>query len=239
MRRMRWRSQSVTPTGGSASVLWKEPAPAAAEGAQVYAFIEGTLQERSSVVVVDVQGVGYELNVGERQRLSLPAPGERVRLYTHLVVREDEMTLYGFLSLDEREVFRALLSVNGVGPKVALSVLGSEQSDEVLRGIRRGDPKPLLSVKGIGKKIAERVVLELEDKAAAWAVVSAGDSRAASAAAGISGPAAEAVLALQSLGVGPDRAAAAVAAVLTEGPAVSVEVLLRAALRQLHPEQKA
>lgn len=205
----------------------------------MYAFIEGTLQERSSVVVVDAQGVGYELNVGERQRLSLPAPGERVRLYTHLVVREDEMTLYGFLSLDERQVFRALLSVNGVGPKVALSVLGSEQADEVLRGIRRGDPKPLLSVKGIGKKTAERVVLELEDKAAAWAIVSAGDSHASKAAAGISGPAAEAVLALQSLGVGPDRAAEVVASVLGDGPAVSVEELLRAALRQLHPEQRA
>ena len=207
----------------------------------MYAFIEGTLRERSSVVVVDAGGVGYELNVGERQRLSLPAPGERVRLYTHLVVREDEMTLYGFVSLDERQVFRALLSVNGVGPKVALSVLGSEQADHVLRGIRRGDPKPLLAVKGIGKKTAERVVLELEDKAATWGLVSGAEARAdeAAAGAGISGPAAEAVLALQSLGVGPDRAAEAVAAVLTEGPAVSVEELLRAALRQLHPEQRA
>jgi Holliday junction DNA helicase RuvA len=229
------------PTGVNAIALWNAPAPAAAEGAHVYAFIEGTLQERSSVVVVDVQGVGYELNVGERQRLSLPAPGERVRLYTHLIVREDEMTLYGFLSLDERQVFRSLLSVNGVGPKVALSVLGSEQAADVLRGIRRGDPKPLLSVKGIGRKTAERVVLELQDKATAWAFISAGDSRADEAAAGarISGPAAEAVLALQSLGVGSDRAAEAVAAVLTEGPLVSVEELLRAALRQLHPERRA
>ena len=207
----------------------------------MYAFIEGILQEHSPVVVVDAGGVGYELNIGERQRLSLPASGERVRLYTHLVVREDEMTLYGFLSLDEREVFRALLSVNGVGPKVALGVIGSEQADQVLRGIRRGDPGPLLAVKGIGKKTAERVVLELEDKAATWALVSAADSRAdeAVAGAGISGPAAEAVLALQSLGVGPDRAAGAVAAVLTEGPVISVEELLRAALRHLRPEQRS
>jgi Holliday junction DNA helicase RuvA len=204
----------------------------------VYAFVEGTLQA-TDPVVVDVAGVGYELSVGERQRRALPPVGERVRLFTHLVVREDDMSLYGFGSPEEREVFRALLGVNGVGPKVALSVVGSDRADEVLHGIRRGDPKPLLAVKGIGRKTAERVVLELEDKAAAWAQLGAGDLQAeAEASAGLDGPAAEAVLALQTLGVAPDRAAGAVAAVLGDGPVVSVEELLRAALRHLHPEQR-
>lgn len=205
----------------------------------MYAFIEGTLQEREALVVIDAGGIGYELHVGERQRLALPEPGDRVRLYTHLVVREDDMTLYGFLSPDEREVFRALLSVNGVGPRVALSVIGSDQADAVLRGIRRGDPKPLLQIKGVGRKTAERVVLELEDKAAAWTVLGSDETASGRRRpAGLAGPAAEAVLALESLGVGPDRAAQAVAGVLEEGPVVSVEQLLRAALRRLHPEAR-
>jgi Holliday junction DNA helicase RuvA len=205
----------------------------------LYAFVDGTLQA-TDPVVVDVAGVGFELHVGERQRLNLPSVGERVRLFTHLVVREDDMSLYGFLAPEEREVFRALLGVNGVGPKVALSVVGSDQIDEVLRGIRRGDPKPLLAVKGIGRKTAERVVLELEDKAAAWVRLEGAEVAAeAESGASLDGPAAEAVLALQTLGVSPDRAAGAVAAVLGDGPAVSVEELLRAALRHLHPESRA
>lgn len=206
----------------------------------MYAFLEGILRDRSPVVI-DVQGVGYELHVGERQRSALPAVGEKVRLYTHLVVREDELSLYGFQSIDEREVFRALLGVNGVGPKVALGVLGSENAGAVLQGIRRGDPGPLLAVKGIGKKTAERVVLELEDKAAAWTALGPFEAAAPEGARspGLSGPAAEAILALQSLGVGPDRATQAVVAVSAEGPVVSVEELLRAALRRLHPEHRA
>jgi Holliday junction DNA helicase RuvA len=204
----------------------------------VYAFVEGILQG-SDPVVIDVSGVGYELSVGERQRLALPPVGDTVRLFTHLVVREDDMSLYGFLNPEEREVFRALLSVSGVGPKVALSVVGSDQADEVLHGIRRGDPKPLLAVKGIGRKTAERVVLELEDKAAAWVQLGSTEfSAAEEAGSAFEGPAAEAVLALQTLGVAPDRAAGAVAAVIGEGPVVSVEELLRAALRHLHPEQR-
>ena len=117
--------------------------------------------------------------------------------------------------------------------------MGSDQVDEVLQGIRRGDPKPLLAVKGIGRKTAERVVLELEDKAAAWVPLGGEDLEAeARAGSALEGPAAEAVLALQTLGVAPDRAAGAVAAVLGDGPVVSVEELLRAALRHHHPEQR-
>ena len=234
-----WPSRSATRTGVDASGSSIAHAAAPAEGDRLYAFLEGALQA-TDPVVIDVQGVGFELSVGERQRMALPAIGDSVRLYTHLVVREDDMSLYGFISPEEREVFRALLSVSGVGPKVALSVIGSNQADEVLHGIRRGDPKPLLAVKGIGRKTAERVVLDLEDKAAAWVHLGAGDGAKAEAESGsaLQGPAAEAVLALQTLGVSPDRAASAVATVLVDGPAVSVEELLRAALRQLHPEPR-
>jgi Holliday junction DNA helicase RuvA len=204
----------------------------------VYAFIEGILQSSAELVIVEAQGIGYEIHVGERQRRTLPAAGERVRLYTHLNVREDDMSLYGFLSLREREVFRALLSVNGVGPRVALGIVGSEDCEDVLRGIRRGDPKPLLAIKGIGRKTAERVVLELEERSAAWVESIAPVGPAVAVGADGSGPAADAVLALQSLGVVPERAAAAVATVLESGPVPGVEELLRAALRELHPDQR-
>lgn len=219
----------------------------------MYAFLEGILASSAAEpagpaepgVVIDVQGVGYALRLGERQRLALPAAGERVRLYTHLVVREDDLSLYGFQSPQERRIFLDLLSVNGVGPKVALAVLGAQNADEVLRAIGRGQSAPLLTVKGIGRKTAERVVLELEEKARAWAGISAAgaeagaEAEAAAAGGRFDGQSAEAVLALESLGVGSDRAAEVVARVLGEGPVVSVEELLRSALRHLHPEQRA
>lgn len=205
----------------------------------MYAFLEGYLETNGSPIVLRVGGIGYELFVPEAQRLRLPALGQIVRMHTHLHLREDEMTLYGFASVAEREIFRALLSVNGVGPRVALAVLGNESAAEVLRGIRRGDPKPLLSIKGIGRKTAERVVLELEDKAAAWIAEGLDVEGAGSEAErgpDLSGVAAEATLALEALGVAPDRARVAVAAIAPADDA-DVEEVLRAALRQLHPGQ--
>ena len=206
----------------------------------MYAFVHGQLEEIGPPTVVSAGGIGWELWVPERLRRRLPAVGETVRLYTHLQVREDELTLYGFARPLDREIFRALIGVNGVGPRVALAVLGADDSEEVLRGIRRGDPKPLLRIKGVGRKLAERVVLELEEKASSWVdlQLDAGETAPVRGRAGaLEGPAAEAVLALQALGVAPDRAGAAVAALLEEaaGEPVEVEQLLRAALRRLHP----
>lgn len=210
----------------------------------MYAFVHGQLEQAGPPTVVSAAGIGWEIWIPERLRRRLPPVGEMVRLHTHLHVREDEMTLYGFGRPLDREIFRALLSVSGVGPKVALAVLGDDDTENVLRGIRRGDPKPLLRIKGVGRKLAERMVLELEDKAVAWVDLGAevGTSDVEPTPRGASeGPAAEAVLALQALGVSPDRATAAVAALLEEhtGAPLGVEDLLRAALRRLHPSRQA
>ena len=203
----------------------------------MYAFVEGEIDSLGPPVVVSVAGVGYEVWVPERHRHELAAHVGPVRLYTHLQVREDDMTLYGFPSPARREVFRALISVNGVGPKVALAVLGDDAAGEVLRGIRRGDHEPLRSVKGIGKKTAERIVIDLQERAAAW-IDSGPASETEPASAGeVDDPlAAEALLALQALGVSPDRASAAIVAVLEHDERPDdVEALLRRALRRLHP----
>ena len=206
----------------------------------MYAFVHGQLEQHGPPTVVNASGIGWEIWVPERLRRRLPPVGEQVRLHTHLQVREDEMTLYGFATPLDREIFRALIGVNGVGPKVALAVLGDDEAESVLRGIRRGDAKPLLRIKGVGRKLAERMVLELEEKSAAWVDLgsTAHDPPALRARAGaIEGPAAETVLALQALGVSPDRAAIAVAALMEEQgeTPLGVEDLLRAALRRLHP----
>lgn len=210
----------------------------------MYAFVHGQLEQTGPPTVISASGIGWEIWVPERLRRRLPAVGEMVRLYTHLLVREDEMTLYGFARPLDREIFRALLSVNGVGPKVALAVLGDDDAENVLRGIRRGDPKPLLRIKGVGRKIAERMVLELEEKAVAW--VDLGPDAVAPPVEAVprgtsEGPAAEAVLALQALGVSTDRASAVVAALIeeNEGAPLGVEEMLRAALRRLHPARQA
>ncbi len=202
----------------------------------MYAFVEGSLESRDEPVVLRAGGIGYELHVPERHRLRLPSPGETVRLYTHLHLREDEMTLYGFPSTAEREIFRALISVKGVGPKVALAVLGDAQADAVLRGIRRGDARPLVAIRGIGKKTAERVVLELEEKAAAWLPAEDGRVREPNLPTDLPEQVHEAVLALEALGVAPERARDAVVS-LPAGPGVEVADLVRAALRHLHPSR--
>jgi holliday junction DNA helicase RuvA len=201
----------------------------------VYALILGQLEEVGPPTILVANGIGYELWLPERSILRLPPVGEEVRFYTHLRVREDELTLYGFESGPEREVFRALISVNGVGPRVALSVLGSPQAEEVLGAVARGDSRPLLAVKGIGKKTAERIVLELEDKATAWAMAG---TRARGAATVVeSGPDHEAALVLESLGMSIDRARAAVLAAREASASLpsDVEGLVRAALRQVSP----
>jgi Holliday junction DNA helicase RuvA len=188
--------------------------------------------------VVLAGGVGYELWLGERTRLRLPAPGNEVRFFTHLQVREDAMTLFGFQSAEEREVFRALISVSGVGPKVALSLVGSPQAESVLGAIAAGDARPLLAVKGIGKKTAERIVLELEERAASWAWARTPEPRSAEPS--LEGHEQEAALVLESMGLSLDRARAAVAAARTsldhsEATLPAVEGLVREALRHVNP----
>jgi Holliday junction DNA helicase RuvA len=127
--------------------------------------IAGVLVEKSfPQVIVSVQGVGYEIDVPMSTFYPLPRTGEEVTLLTHLVVREDAHLLFGFLTAGERTAFRQLLKISGVGPKVALSVLSGMSVDDLSAAVAAEDAARLTKIPGIGKKTAERLVLELRDK---------------------------------------------------------------------------
>lgn len=127
--------------------------------------LRGTLAGlRATGVVLDVDGVGYEVVVAPRTVADLPSLGEEVVLHTHLVVREDAMLLHGFGSESERDLFRILLSASGIGPKVAMATLGALQADELRRAIAAEDVDTLTLVPGIGKRGAQKMVLELKPK---------------------------------------------------------------------------
>jgi Holliday junction DNA helicase RuvA len=129
------------------------------------AFLDGDVVDKGvNSVVLDVGGVGYELVVPTSVLAGLPSVGSRARVHTRMVVREDSMTLYGFASTDERELFDLLTGVTGVGPKVALAFLSSLTPDAFRRAVVAGDADALTVVPGVGKKVAQRVVLDLRDK---------------------------------------------------------------------------
>ncbi len=196
-------------------------------------FLHGKLVDAlPTQVTVDVNGVGYEALIPLSSFTKLPAPGQAVHLLTHLAVREDAHVLYGFMTAAERDLFRLLINtVSGIGPKIALNVL-SGMSVTMFRGAVAGaDVKSLSQISGVGRKTAERIVVELKDKigaAAAW--------EAASAERGLS-PADQkindAVLALMALGfkqVEAHETVRGVAAAL--GPQATVEDLVRACLKK-------
>jgi Holliday junction DNA helicase RuvA len=130
------------------------------------AHLSGTLasKEADRVVVKTPSGVSYECFVPTRSLETMPAPGSPIDLHTHLAVREDALTLFGFATADERRVFQRLITVSGVGPKLALAMLSQLAAERIVRAIREHDLAALSSVSGVGKKTAERVVLELKDK---------------------------------------------------------------------------
>ncbi|HKJ36055.1 MAG TPA: Holliday junction branch migration protein RuvA [Solirubrobacterales bacterium] len=121
---------------------------------------------RPDQVVVDAAGVGYRLAVSSETLRAVPAVGERVGLHAHLISRDDSMALYGFASEDERDLFLMLISVSGVGPKVAIAALSGGPVRELLRAIATADAKRFQAVPGIGKRTAERIIVELREKVA-------------------------------------------------------------------------
>ncbi|KAA5827786.1 Holliday junction branch migration protein RuvA [Algibacter amylolyticus] len=126
--------------------------------------IQGKLTEKNPThVVIDCNGVGYMLNISLHTYSQLP-DGELLKLYTHLQVKEDSHTLYGFSSIGEREVFRLLISVSGIGSSIARTMLSSLTPKQLREGIASGDVALIQSVKGIGAKTAQRVILDLKDK---------------------------------------------------------------------------
>ena len=194
----------------------------------MYHHLSGKLAHKSPAqIVVDVGGVGYELSVPLSTYEKLPAEGEAVRLLTHFHVRDDGMRLFGFLSHEERELFRMLLTVSGIGPMLAMAVLSGSSVEAVKSAVLTADPSRLKKIRGIGTKTAERMVLELRDPIARLGVRVSGGEASAGEFASL-----DAVSALVSLGFSRTRADEAVAAARkTLGAQASVEALVREALK--------
>ena len=217
--------------------------------------ISGRIDYRGSDhVLIDVRGVGYIVHVSDRTLASLPGNGEAVALYTELLVREDLLQLFGFPTLLEKEWHRLLMTVQGVGAKAAMAILGTLGADGASRAIMLGDARAIQAAPGIGPKIAQRVVLELKSKAPGVMAKGAGmlsdavldeviepaaPARKAakpSPAQNRAGYTADALSALLNLGYGQGDAAQAVAQAAGEMPEADTAALIRLALKLLAPK---
>lgn len=193
--------------------------------------IVGTLVEKSPPeLLVDVGGVGYEISSPMTTIYDLPPVGGTVTLFTHLLVKEDSHTLYGFIDKNERALFRVLIKVNGIGPKMALAVLSSMSAEELIGNVQDSDVSALTRIPGVGKKTAERLIIELRDK-----LGQAAKTDLFSAPAVLrqvqADPRQEAEAALISLGYKPQEAAKAIAGVPVD--AANSEDVIKAALKSM------
>ena len=205
--------------------------------------------------LLDVSGVGYLIFCSERTLSEIPGNGEFTTIYTDLLVREDLLQIFGFLSQVEKEWYRLLMSVQGVGAKASLAILSALGEDGVSRAIALGDWTSVKSAKGIGPKTAQRVVNELKDKAAhvmslvphkvgnqvekvsdADIIERIDDNPSINLAISNNSAQADALSALQNLGYTPSDAAAAVAKILNQSSDLSTEELIRSSLKMLSPK---
>jgi len=194
------------------------------------AFLRGRLLEKHpNRVVVDVSGVGYDVHVPVSSFYGLGEPGGEVSLRVHTHVREDVIALFGFVTALELQLFERLIAVNGIGPRLALAVLSGIEPPDLVQAIQRGDIARLTAIPGIGKKTAERVVLELKDKVASLAVA----SPAAEAPAAHGAMRDDLLSALLNLGYHRPAAEKALDRVLEQEPDSTFERALRAALKHL------
>ena len=178
-------------------------------------------------ILVDVGGIGYELQVPMTTLFQLPALGEEVALITHFAVREDAQVLYGFIDPRDRELFRNLVRVSGVGPKLALAILSGMDADSFVRCVQRDDTASLVALPGVGRKTAERLLVEMRDRLSDW--LGGPDTPATTALAGVPGGiTADAEGALVALGYRPAEAARLVAAVNDDSIDDSEELIRRA-----------
>lgn len=196
----------------------------------MYAFIEGRVCEKTTnSLVLEAGGIGYQLNCSMTTLQEAPPMGEKMRCYTYLSVREDAMELFGFATKEEKQLFLSLTGISGVGAKTALGLLGAMPLRDLNLAILLGDVNALSRAPGIGKKTAQRIVLELKDK------VEQQDVSAPGAAAPVSAPVGsaqqEAQAALQALGYTAAEAARAVN--LVRDQATTVDQLIMLALRQM------
>ena len=190
------------------------------------AYVRGVLVEKEPTrVVIEAAGVGYELLIPLSTYDKLPREGGEAKLLAYHSVREDDEMLFGFATVDERELFARLTSVSGVGPKIAIAILSGASIGELAMAIASGDARRISAVKGVGKKTAEKICVELRDKVGAFAV----RGRAGEAAS--SPVAADAVAALRALGFSEETSSKMVAEVFAKNPdADGVEEVIRLAL---------
>ena len=177
-------------------------------------------------LVIDVGGVGYELEAPMSTVFDLPETGREVALFTHYAVKEDTVALYGFLREAERSLFRTVQKVSGIGAKIALAVLSGTSTDEFARLVQAGDIAALTRIPGIGKKTAERMIVELRDRVDGLPSLAGASMRPAGAPLDAAG---EATVALQQLGYKPAEVSRLVQKVATEGD--NAESIIRKALR--------
>lgn len=187
------------------------------------------LEKQPPYILLDVQGVGYELDAPMSTFYQLPVLGAQVTLHTHMVVREDAQLLYAFSAKRDRALFRELIRLNGVGPKLALALMSGLEVDELVRAVQSQDTSAFVKVPGVGKKTAERLLVELKDRFKAWETIPGSFKPLVTGVAAPPSMTADAVSALITLGYKPQEASKAVAAIDEEG--LSSEELIRRALR--------
>ncbi len=192
------------------------------------AHLRGQVEELSEdAVVVDVDGVGYEVFVPERLLARMPLPGQSVRLFTHDHLRDTDHHLYGFLTREDRDLFRLLIDVNGVGPRSALSLLSMMEPRELVEAVQEANVTSVARAQGVGRKTAQRVILELQNKIGALEPLALGTPPR-------SGPTGEAIEALLALGASEAQAEQAVRrAQQSLDPGVATEDIVKVALRSL------
>lgn len=184
------------------------------------------LEKRPNQVILDVQGVGYDVNIPVSTYYLLPDPPEEAQLHIHTHVREDTLALYGFLTLSEKKMFEKLLSVSGIGPKLAITILSGLDVQELVPAIRQNDLLKLTHIPGVGRKTAERIVLELRDKVAEMAAERAVPS-------GLTPVQEDVLSALLNLGYQRAAAEKAVDRAMAQDGAASFDTLLKRALKLL------
>jgi Holliday junction DNA helicase RuvA len=202
------------------------------------------LEKQTPELLIDVQGVGYEVSVSLTTFFVLPAYGEAVSLYTHFVVREDAQQLYGFAERRERELFRTLIKVNGVGPKMALTILSGMTASDLIHSVQANDAARLVKLPGVGKKTAERLIIEIRDRLSSFSEGVEGSvdgSAALELSRSHSDAKIEAESALIALGYKPQEAARMVSAVAVAGQGAETQIndtqtseeLIRLALKSM------
>ena len=188
------------------------------------------LEKQPPQILLDVNGVGYEVEAPMSTFFKLPALGEKTTLHTHLVVREDAQLLYAFADKRDRSLFRELIRLNGVGPKLALALMSGLEVDELIAAVQAQDASVLTRVPGVGKKTADRLLVELKGKFTDWEMVPGGVALSgAGATPSAASATADAVSALIALGYKPQEASRAVSAIKEQG--LGREELIRRALK--------